>query len=88
MKRCTNHAKGFSPAYIVDHRFNATLMQNQLWIKGHLIPDDVIADARYLVAQGSGSNNCICLGRLAIIVSAKLHIESSAQLGGFGKSPA
>ena len=35
--------KGFSPAWILDHRCNAKLMQNQLFVKRHLISHNVVA---------------------------------------------
>ena len=69
--------KGFSPALILDHRCNAKLMQNQLFVKRHLISHNVIANPSQFITQGSGGNNRVRLGRLSIMVAAKSLVVSA-----------
>ena len=75
--------KGFIPAYILDHRCNAKLMQNQLFVKRHPISHNVIANPCQLIAQCPGGNDRVRLGRLAAIEAAKASIVSACQLSGF-----
>ena len=69
--------KGFSPALILDHRCNAKLMQNQLFVKRHLISHNVVANPSQFITQGSGGNNLVGLGRLSIMVAAKSLVVSA-----------
>jgi hypothetical protein len=75
--------KGFIPAYILDHRCNAKLMQNQLFVKCHLVSHNIIANPSQLITQGSGGDDRVRLCRLSVIVAAKANIVSARQLGGF-----
>ena len=69
--------KGFSPASILDHRCNAKLMQNQLFVKRHLISHNVVANPSQFITQGSGGNNRVRLRRLSIMVAAKSLVVSA-----------
>ena len=69
--------KGFSPALILDHRCNAKLMQNQLFVKHYLISHNVVANPSQFITQGSGGNDRVRLGRLSIMVSAKWLVVSA-----------
>jgi hypothetical protein len=69
--------KGFSPALILDHRCNAKLMQNQLFVKHYLISHNVVANPSQFITQGSGGNDRVRLGRLSIMVSAKSLVVSA-----------
>ena len=69
--------KGFSPALILDHRCNAKLMQNQLFVKRHLISHNVVANPSQFITQGSGGNNRVRLCRLSIMVAAKSLVVSA-----------
>ena len=69
--------KGFSPASILDHRCNAKLMQNQLFVKRHLISHNVVANPSQFITQGSGGNNRVRLSRLSVIVASKSLVVSA-----------
>ena len=69
--------KGFSPALILDHRCSAKLMQNQLFVKRHLISHNIVANPSQFITQGSGGNNRVRLGRLSIMVAAKSLVVSA-----------
>ena len=69
--------KGFSPASILDHRCNAKLMQNQLFVKRHLISHNVVANPSQFITQGSGGDDRVRLGRLSIMVAAKSLVVSA-----------
>ena len=75
--------KGFKPASILDHRCNAKLMQNQLFVKHHLISHDIIANPGQFITQGPGGNYCVCLCRFSRIVAAEARIESARHLSRF-----
>ncbi len=69
--------KGFAPALILEHRCNAKLMQNQLFVKHHLISHNVVANPSQFVTQGSGGYDRVRLRRLSIMVAAKSLVVSA-----------
>ena len=69
--------KGFSPALILDHRCNAKLMQNQLFVKCHLISHNIVANSSQFITQGSGGDDRVRLRRLSIMVAAKSLVVSA-----------
>ena len=80
---CQSRKKVLNQPASLDHRCSAKLMQNQLFVKDHLISKDIITNPCQFITQGPGGNDRICLGRFSVIVAAVAIIVSTGQISRF-----